>query len=104
MTWNATRSIQTASGSAGAEMSIQGIKEFSELRDFLYSRMRGRQPHGPNAAGYQPAPGQAVPQQALPSAAPQSSEALETLLRIHEDLAALRREMRKARSKPEDRF
>jgi uncharacterized protein len=33
--------IQTASGSASAEMTIEGIKEFQELRDFLYSRMRG---------------------------------------------------------------
>jgi membrane protein YdbS with pleckstrin-like domain len=33
--------VQTASGSAQAEMTIEGIREFEELRDFLYSRMRG---------------------------------------------------------------
>jgi putative membrane protein len=33
--------VQTASGSHGAEMTIEGIKEFEALRDFLYSRMRG---------------------------------------------------------------
>jgi putative membrane protein len=33
--------IQTASGSAKAEMTIEGIPEFDRLRDFLYSRMRG---------------------------------------------------------------
>ncbi|HUP47508.1 MAG TPA: PH domain-containing protein [Thermoanaerobaculia bacterium] len=33
--------IQTASGSASAEMTIEGVKEFAELRDYLYSRMRG---------------------------------------------------------------
>jgi putative membrane protein len=33
--------LQTASGSASAEMTIEGIREFEELRDFLYSRMRG---------------------------------------------------------------
>jgi len=33
--------IQTASGKAGAEMTIEGILQFEELRDFLYSRMRG---------------------------------------------------------------
>jgi len=33
--------IQTASGSARAEMTIEGIREFRPLRDFLYSRMRG---------------------------------------------------------------
>jgi uncharacterized membrane protein YdbT with pleckstrin-like domain len=33
--------IQTASGSAGAELVIEGFKEFEMLRDFLYTRMRG---------------------------------------------------------------
>lgn len=33
--------IQTASGSSGAEMEIVGLQDFEELRDFLYSRMRG---------------------------------------------------------------
>ncbi len=33
--------IQTASGSAKAEMTIEGIREFELLRDFLYLRMRG---------------------------------------------------------------
>ena len=33
--------IQTASGSATAEMTIEGIKEYEVLRDFLYSKMRG---------------------------------------------------------------
>jgi len=35
--------IQTASGSARAEMVIEGIMEFEPVRDFLYSRMRGTQ-------------------------------------------------------------
>ena len=33
--------IQTASGSAKAEMTVEGIAEYDELRDFLYARMRG---------------------------------------------------------------
>jgi putative membrane protein len=33
--------IQTASGSASAEMTIEGVREYEALRDFLYSRMRG---------------------------------------------------------------
>jgi putative membrane protein len=33
--------IQTASGSAGAEMTLEGFKEFEAVRDFLYSKMRG---------------------------------------------------------------
>lgn len=33
--------IQTASGSAKAEMTIEGLMEFEVIRDFLYTRMRG---------------------------------------------------------------
>ena len=37
----ATVAIQTASGSAGPEMSIEGILAAEPLRDFLYGQMRG---------------------------------------------------------------
>lgn len=37
--------IQTASGSAGAQMTLEGLLDFVEIRDFLYSRMRGAR-HG----------------------------------------------------------
>jgi uncharacterized protein len=37
----ATVSLQTASGSTGAEMSIEGVLEAEELRDYLYRQMRG---------------------------------------------------------------
>jgi putative membrane protein len=37
--------IQTASGNQSAELTIEGIKEFELLRDFLYSRMRGVKDH-----------------------------------------------------------
>ena len=33
--------IQTASGSAEPEMTIEGIVEYGQLRDFLYTKMRG---------------------------------------------------------------
>lgn len=33
--------LQTASGSASAEMTLEGLVRFEEVRDFLYSRMRG---------------------------------------------------------------
>lgn len=33
--------VQTASGSAAAEMTLEGLKEFEAVRDFLYSKMRG---------------------------------------------------------------
>ncbi|HWB19303.1 MAG TPA: PH domain-containing protein [Phycisphaerales bacterium] len=37
----ASVSIQTASGTAGAEMTIEGLKNPEALRDFLYLKMRG---------------------------------------------------------------
>src|SRR6266478_8072627 len=36
--------IQTASGSADAELVIEGFKEYEAIRDFLYTRMRGYHP------------------------------------------------------------
>ena len=46
--------IQTASASATAEMTIEGIHEFAVVRDFLYSRMRGAHVAAP-ASGAGPA-------------------------------------------------
>jgi|SRR6185503_9153973 len=48
--------IQTAAGSANAEMTLEGLLEYQALRDFLYSRMRGvkektAQPASPQATG-----------------------------------------------------
>lgn len=48
--------IQTASGSSGAEMTIEGLQEFEQVRDFLYTRMRGARRLGvPRAAAAAPA-------------------------------------------------
>ncbi len=33
--------VQTASGSSSAELTLEGLKEFEAVRDFLYSKMRG---------------------------------------------------------------
>jgi uncharacterized protein len=33
--------VQTASGGAGVEMTIEGVREPDKLRDFLYTNMRG---------------------------------------------------------------
>src|SRR5262245_11649745 len=41
--------IQTASGSSGSEMVLEGLLNFVEVRDFLYSRMRGAKHQGPAA-------------------------------------------------------
>lgn len=42
--------VQTASGSAGAEMTIEGLREFEAVRDFLYHQMRGVKDPLPKAA------------------------------------------------------
>ena len=34
--------VQTASGSSGPELVIEGFKEYEAIRDFLYTRMRGQ--------------------------------------------------------------
>lgn len=50
--------IQTASGSAGAEMVIEGLKDFEALRDDLYLRMRGmRDDRTTKAVGHGMRPG-----------------------------------------------
>ena len=42
--------VQTASGSAKAELVIEGLEEFEAVRDFIYARMRGLHDGGPEAA------------------------------------------------------
>jgi putative membrane protein len=42
--------VQTASGSASAEMTIEGLKDFGAVRDFLYARMRGARDRVPGPA------------------------------------------------------
>ena len=49
-----TVEVQTASGSASAELSLEGMSDYEAVRDFLYRRMRG---HG--GAPAQPADAQA---------------------------------------------
>jgi putative membrane protein len=41
--------IQTASGSSGAEMTLEGLMQFETVRDFLYTRMRGYRDRMPAA-------------------------------------------------------
>ncbi|MBC7785229.1 MAG: PH domain-containing protein [Burkholderiales bacterium] len=65
--------IQTASGSAAAEMTIEGIRRPEALRDFLYQKMRG-------------ARGEPAPHVEDPA----DDEALVLLRQIRDDLAALR--------------
>lgn len=73
--------VQTASGSSGAEMTIEGILEFERLRDFLYSKMRGTK-------GSTPAPAVTAASDAVASAIPASE-----VLPAGDDLAAILREV-----------
>jgi putative membrane protein len=52
----ATVALQTASGSQEAELSIEGVRDYEGLRDFLYRRMRGHDLGGRPADGSAGAP------------------------------------------------
>jgi membrane protein YdbS with pleckstrin-like domain len=72
--------IQTASGSAKAEMTIEGIREARTLRDFLYSRMRGAK--GLSGGGSRPVPDARAAAGAAGDAAAVLREAVEELRAI----------------------
>ena len=76
----ANLNVQTASGSATAELVIEGFKEFEAIRDFLYTRMRGYHAH--NAP---PAPSTAA------SGAAASGENADVVSLLHEIRDELRR-------------
>lgn len=48
-----TVDIQTASGSASAELSLTGLEEYEPVRDFLYSKMRGAKGEKPTTESTQ---------------------------------------------------
>lgn len=73
-----TVEVQTAAGSSAAEIRIEGLKQFNDLRDFLYTRMRG----------VHPAPAAARPQDGAASA----------LAEIRDELRALRADLEKRRA------
>jgi putative membrane protein len=81
----ATVSVQTASGSATPEMTIEGILQADELRDWLYQKMRGAKGQAEigAAAGSAAVAGTAEP------GAPEADEALVLLRDIRDSLRAL---------------
>jgi putative membrane protein len=71
--------VQTASGSAHAEMTLEGLHEFEAVRDFLYAKMRGNRDRTAAAAG---------------AAAPAESGELAVALReVTAELRAVRRQL-----------
>jgi putative membrane protein len=92
--------VQTASASAKAEMTIEGLREFAAIRDLLYSRMRGAGErraragagtHGAIPAGTPSLPGQSA-MAALPAAGGET-ELAEALHAAAAELRALREEL-----------
>ena len=79
--------IQTASGSAGAELVIEGFKEFEAIRDFLYTRMRGYQRDTTAAAG---AAAQTVPSLTSPATDGGEEEMVALLLNIRDEIRRTR--------------
>lgn len=78
--------IQTASGSATPEMTIEGIPEFEAVRDFLYRRMRGTRDSAHRT----------LPQPTDPYAAPASPTSAESpeLAAVLREIASELRELR----------
>jgi membrane protein YdbS with pleckstrin-like domain len=79
--------ISTASGSAAAEMTIEGLREFELVRDFLYAQMRG-------AGATAPAPAGAVRVEGAAMAA-----VCDALHRVSDDLRAVRVALEASRGK-----
>jgi putative membrane protein len=69
-----TVEIQTASSSSKAELAIEGLEQFAEVRDFLYRKMRGHE-H--------------VPAGAAPAL--RTDEVRDLLVAIRDELAATRK-------------
>jgi hypothetical protein len=80
--------IQTASGSATAELVIEGFQEFEAIRDFLYTRMRGYQTPGAPISS------------AVPSAAGLTDEGLTLLRAIRDELRSTRELLESKRPQP----
>ena len=76
--------VQTASGSSGAEMTIEGIRDPEALRDFLYSQMRGACEEAEHGATGRTDAADGQPATSL------EDEALALLREIRDDLRRLR--------------
>jgi putative membrane protein len=76
--------IQTASGSAKAEMTIEGFGAYAELRDFLYTRMRGAGSEGG---------GPAALRDPRAASGDDTAELTATLRAVAEELKGLRRDL-----------
>ena len=86
--------IQTAAGSANAEMMLEGLLEYQAVRDFLYSRMRGVKEKAAH-----PAAGARTAGQATADLDAKTAEELTATLRaVGDELRALRQAIEKQKS------
>ena len=72
--------IQTAAGSSTAEMTIEGLRNYDEVRDFLYTRMRG-------------ARGLELPMEAEEKTGGGASELVAALDQVTDEIRGLRRDL-----------
>jgi putative membrane protein len=86
--------IQTASGSSGPELVIEGFREFEAIRDFLYTRMRGYQTVGDASVQSSEKVAGSALSQTSPSAALTASTAEAEAVSL---LQSIRDEMRRTR-------
>ena len=89
--------IQTASGSAGAELVIEGFKEFESIRDFLYTRMRGYQTQHQSASGTVRSSDAQATSAAIPLAN-ENAEMVALLLSIRDELKRTREALESRKS------
>ncbi len=83
--------VQTASGSSGAEMTLEGLLEFDAIRDYLYGRMRGSHAGG-RVTG---SPKGVIVGSSLSSGA--STELAVALREVTDELRGLRADLEKSR-------
>ena len=77
--------VQTASGSSGAEMTLEGMLEFEAIRDYLYTRMRGSRDR-PSATVRGPATGAGVDTEAMQDVAQSLREVAAEMRAVREIL------------------
>jgi len=78
--------VQTASGSADAELVIEGFKEYEAIRDFLYTRMRGYHAAATTHAADTPA----ISAEAASTTADPNTEMISLLCTIRDELRQTR--------------
>lgn len=89
--------IQTASGSAEAEMVLEGLDRPEAMRDFLYSRMRG----GRQGADGRPAPSGSTPSDSVPRPAAHDQALVAALKEVTAEIRALRTDLSREDLDPE---